>query len=60
MATKEYGLPDKPNIIFGETSNGQYSSLNLNSNHKSLPADIVFSKSIANDSKKGENYEISN
>ena len=56
MATKEYGLPDKPNIIFSETSNGQYSSLNLNSNRKSLPADIVFSKSITKDIKQNQNY----
>ena len=56
MATKEYGLPDKPNIIVGKTSNGQYSSLNLNSIHKNLPANIVFSKSITNDSRKCQNY----
>ena len=56
MATKDYSLPDKPNIVIGETSNGQYSNLNLNHNHQSLHVDTVFSKSITNDCRKCQIY----
>ena len=56
MTTKDYCLPNKPNFIIGETSNGQYSNLNLNHNHQILTPFTVASKSVTNDNGKYQKY----
>uniref|UniRef100_A0AC34FIM1 Uncharacterized protein n=1 Tax=Panagrolaimus sp. ES5 TaxID=591445 RepID=A0AC34FIM1_9BILA len=56
MATKDYYLPDKPNIGFGESSSVQYSNLNLNGKNQIFDSFNLDSKSITTDSRKVQNY----
>uniref|UniRef100_A0AC34FZU1 Uncharacterized protein n=1 Tax=Panagrolaimus sp. ES5 TaxID=591445 RepID=A0AC34FZU1_9BILA len=57
MATKDYCLSAKTDIIYGEPLTDQYSNLNLNQNYQSLYADNEGSKIIVTNSRKGQNYD---
>uniref|UniRef100_A0AC34FV13 Uncharacterized protein n=1 Tax=Panagrolaimus sp. ES5 TaxID=591445 RepID=A0AC34FV13_9BILA len=56
MASKDYCLPDKPNI--GKAEKDQYSNLNLNQKHECSDISSLRSKSVANDNKKLEVFNL--
>jgi hypothetical protein len=58
MTTKDWCLPfkDQQIVVNTDTSNGEYSNLNLNQNHQnSLNAFSVTSKIISNEKRKALN-----
>lgn len=56
MTTKGYCVPDKLDTVSAGTLSGQYSNLNLNSNHSLLNHNTVYSKSVQNNGKKAKHF----
>ena len=58
MATKDgcLSVKDKQSVFGGDTSNEQYSNLNLNQNHQSEAKQILRSKSVTRDNRKVQSY----